>query len=79
MQIINTTGVCAKQIMIRVEDKTIQEVKFIGGCPGNAIGLANMVKGQKIEDVITKLEDVTCGNKSTSCPAQLAHALRGYL
>lgn len=79
MQIVHTSGVCAKQIMFRVEDKIIQEVRFIGGCPGNAIGLSNMVKGQTVEDVIVKLQDVTCGNKSTSCPAQLAQALKAYL
>lgn len=79
MQIVHTSGVCAKQIMFRIEEKIVKEVCFIGGCPGNAIGLANMVKDQPVEEVVTKLQDVTCGNKSTSCPAQLAQALKAYL
>lgn len=79
MQIINTSGVCAKQIAFRVEDKIVKEVKFIGGCPGNAIGLSNMVVGCPVSEVVDRLIDVTCGNKPTSCPAQLALALKAYL
>lgn len=68
-------------ILIDVDDdsKVINDVQFIGGCPGNTIGLSAMVRGQKAEDVIKKLEGIRCGMKPTSCPDQLANALRQFL
>lgn len=77
----STHGTCSKMILIDVDDssKVINDVQFIGGCPGNTIGLSTMVKGQKAEDVIKKLEGIKCGMKPTSCPDQLAHALRQSL
>lgn len=72
-------GVCARQINIDVEDGIVKDVKFLGGCNGNASGISNLVKGMKVEDVIEKLKDVKCGFKDTSCPAQLALALEKTL
>ncbi|MBE6845688.1 MAG: TIGR03905 family TSCPD domain-containing protein [Ruminococcus sp.] len=70
-------GVCSKQINIEVDDNNIvQDVEFIGGCNGNLKGIGALVKGMTVEEVIEKLENITCGYKSTSCPDQLAKALK---
>ncbi|MCD7871946.1 MAG: TIGR03905 family TSCPD domain-containing protein [Clostridiales bacterium] len=73
-----TKGTCSSKIDIEIADdgKTILNVKFTGGCNGNLKGLGAMVKGEKIEDVIKKLNGIKCGFKSTSCPDQLAKALQ---
>ncbi|MDE5648912.1 MAG: TIGR03905 family TSCPD domain-containing protein [Oscillospiraceae bacterium] len=69
-------GVCSRQINIEVEDGIVQNVEYIGGCNGNLKGIGSLVKGMKVEDVIEKLENIKCGNKNTSCPDQLAQALK---
>ncbi len=70
-------GVCSKQINIDIDDNGIvQNVEFIGGCNGNLKGIGALVKGMAVEDVIEKLENIKCGYKSTSCPDQLAKALK---
>lgn len=70
-------GVCSRQINIEVDDDGIvQSVEFIGGCNGNLKGIGALVKGMKVEEVIEKLENIKCGYKSTSCPDQLAKALK---
>ncbi len=70
-------GVCSKQIIIDVDDNGIvQNVEFIGGCNGNLKGIGALVKGMTVEEVIEKLENIKCGFKSTSCPDQLAKALK---
>lgn len=78
--IYKTSGVCSREINIELEElngvKVVKSVKFVGGCNGNASGISNLVKGMPIADVIKRLEGVTCGYKSTSCPDQLAHALK---
>lgn len=75
--VYNTRGTCSSQIIIDIaDDKTITAVRFIGGCNGNLKGIAKLVEGQKIDDVISKLEGITCGFKPTSCPDQLATALK---
>ena len=71
-----TKGVCARNILIDVEDGIVKSVKFDGGCNGNTKGVATLVEGMKVEDVIKKLEGIKCGFKNTSCPAQLAEALK---
>ena len=70
------SGVCASRINIEVEDGIVKNVEFIGGCNGNGKGIAELVKGMKVEDVIERLENIKCGYKQTSCPAQLAEALK---
>ncbi|MFA9463544.1 MAG: TIGR03905 family TSCPD domain-containing protein [Velocimicrobium sp.] len=74
--IYKTKGVCSKEIHIEVEENIIKSVNFIGGCEGNTTGISQLVTGMSIDDVIRKLEGVTCGFKSTSCPDQLAQALK---
>lgn len=79
--VYETTGTCSKAIVLDVDDATsvINSVQFVGGCPGNTVGVAQLVRGQKAEDVIQKLEGIRCGVKPTSCPDQLACALRQML
>ena len=71
-----TNGVCSRKIDIEVENGIIKNVKFEGGCNGNTKGVAQLVKGMKVSDVIEKLENIKCGFKNTSCPDQLAQALK---
>lgn len=73
-----TKGVCSRSIDIEVEDDIIKSVKYTGGCNGNLKGIGQLVEGMKIDDVINKLENIKCGFKNTSCPAQLAEALKEY-
>ena len=73
-----TNGVCSRSIDIEIEDNTVKSVSFYGGCNGNLKGIAALVEGMKIDDVIERLEDIKCGFKNTSCPAQLAEALKSY-
>ena len=68
-------GVCAKEITFAVEKNSISEVKFHGGCPGNAIGLSSLLEGMDIDDAITRMKGIPCGGKATSCPDQLVKAL----
>ena len=79
--IYETKGTCSKAIELDVDEATgiINSVQFIGGCAGNTTGISQLVRGMKAEDVISKLEGVRCGVKPTSCPDQLAHALRQAL
>lgn len=71
-----TKGVCSRSINITVEDGILKDVSFMGGCHGNLQGISKLVKGMRIEDVIEKLENIKCGYKDTSCPDQLAKALK---
>lgn len=71
-----TQGTCSTQIDIVTNGDIIENVAFYGGCNGNLQGISILVKGMKIDDVIKKLEGITCGFKSTSCPDQLAKALK---
>ena len=73
-----TQGVCSQLIQVAVNENIIEEVQFMGGCHGNLQGIGSLVKGMKIEDVITKLQGIKCGGKSTSCPDQLTQALIAY-
>ncbi len=70
-----TRGTCSSQITFDLEDNIVKNVKFYGGCNGNLKGIANLVEGKSVEDVVDKLAGVTCGFKSTSCPDQLAKAV----
>lgn len=68
-------GVCSTKIDFDIVDGKISEVNFTGGCSGNSSGVAALVKGMKVEDVIKRLKGINCGTKNTSCPDQLATAL----
>ena len=75
--VYNTQGTCSKQIIIDVDDNgIIENVTYVGGCNGNTKGISSLVKGVKIDEVITKLQGITCGFRPTSCPDQLATALK---
>lgn len=71
-----TKGVCSRAILIDIEDGIVKSVRFDGGCAGNTQGVATLVEGMKVDDVIERLEGIKCGFKNTSCPAQLAEALK---
>lgn len=68
-------GVCSKQIDFDIDNGKIHNVTFIGGCNGNLKGISSLVEGQDIEDVKTRLKNIKCNSKKTSCPDQLAKAL----
>ena len=74
-----TKGTCSRAILIDVDDDIITSCKFIGGCPGNTIGVATLVRGMNIHEAIGRLSGIRCGAKPTSCPDQLANALREAL
>ncbi len=73
-----TSGVCSRSIDIELDGNIITDVSFMGGCHGNLQGIGQLVKGMDIDEVINRLENIKCGYKSTSCPAQLAQALKQY-
>lgn len=71
-----TKGVCSQAIAVELEGDTVRSVEFIGGCHGNTQGIAMLVRGMKADEVIARLEGINCHGKGTSCPDQLARALR---
>lgn len=77
--VYKTRGVCSSQISFDIEDGKVKNVKFYGGCDGNLKGIALLVEGQDAKEVIAKLEGVRCGFKKTSCPDQLAAALKAAI
>lgn len=74
-----TQGTCSQMIEFDVTDGVLSGVTFYGGCDGNLKGIAQLVEGMKVEDVISRLSGIRCGMKSTSCPDQLAKALQQVL
>lgn len=70
-----TRGTCSSYIDFEISDGVLTDVKFSGGCSGNTQGIASLVKGMKVDDVIEKLKGIRCGYRATSCPDQLAKAL----
>lgn len=71
-----TKGVCAREIAFEIENDTIKSVNFLGGCSGNTQGISRLVEGMTVEDAIKRMEGIRCGARSTSCPDQLAKALK---
>ncbi len=71
-----TKGTCSQMIRFDVDDGKVSGVQFLGGCNGNLKGIAALVEGMNIDDVIAKVEGIKCGMKQTSCPDQLAQALK---
>ena len=69
-------GVCARQMTFEVEDGIVKSLQVQGGCHGNLQGISKLVVGMKVEDVISRLEGIRCGFKPTSCPDQMAQALK---
>ena len=72
-------GVCSRLMEIDVEDGVIQAVRVMGGCNGNLQGLSSLLKGMAVEDAISRMEGIRCGMKGSSCPDQLAQALKSAL
>ena len=73
-----TQGVCSKAIHFDVENNKVKNVSYVAGCNGNLKGISSLVEGMDIDEVIARLEGTTCGAKKTSCPDQLAQALKAY-
>lgn len=71
-----TRGVCSREINISVKDGVIDSVQYVGGCSGNTQGVAALVKGMSVDEAIERLSGIRCGLRSTSCPDQLAEALK---
>ena len=69
-------GVCSQQMQIEVEDGVIRSFQVLGGCSGNLQGISRLVEGMNVDEAIERMEGIRCGNKPTSCPDQLAKALR---
>ena len=74
-----TRGVCSRQINIEITNGIIDSVRFVGGCHGNTQGISALVRGMRVEEAIAKLEGIDCGGRGTSCPDQLAKALKQAL
>lgn len=73
-----TRGVCAKSITIDIQDGIVYDVVFEGGCAGNLIAIKHLVEGKSVNEVIESLESIPCRDRGTSCPDQLANALKIY-
>ena len=71
-------GVCSRQMIFDLDGDIIRSVEVIGGCNGNLKGISSLLKGQNVNEIISRLEGITCGPKSTSCPDQIAQALKAY-
>ena len=74
-----TRGVCSTRMVIDVEGDTVQSVKIFNGCDGNLQGISALLEGMKVEEAISRMEGIRCGMKSTSCPDQIAQALKKCL
>ena len=71
-----TKGTCSQRIFFEIEDGKLKIVEFLGGCNGNLKGISSLVEGMDVKDVIARTEGIHCGMKATSCPDQLAQALK---
>ena len=71
-----TRGTCSQRILFEIEDGILHNVQFLGGCNGNLKGIGSLVEGMPAQQVVEKLEGTTCGMKPTSCPDQLAKAIK---
>ena len=78
MFVYKTSGTCSREIQLEVKDGRIENMKVINGCDGNLKGISALVKGQPVDEVISRLEGIKCGFKNTSCPDQIAKALKAY-
>ncbi len=74
-----TLGTCSRQIDIELEDGIIRSVTFTGGCHGNQQGIAALVRGMTAAEAVARLEGIDCRGRGTSCPDQLAKALKKAL
>ena len=71
-------GVCSSELIFQIEGDIVKDLKIVGGCPGNTVGISKLVQNKKIDEIIELLIDIPCGYKGTSCPDQIAKALIEY-
>ena len=71
-----TNGTCSQRILFDIEDGIVKNVQFLGGCNGNLQGISKLVEGMEVNEVIRRVDGIHCGAKATSCPDQLARALK---
>lgn len=71
-------GVCSMKMIFDIEESIIKTLEIVGGCPGNTVGVALLVRGRNIDDVINMLKGIPCRGKGTSCPDQISTALEEY-
>lgn len=71
-------GVCSRKMILDIEDNKLKSLEVYGGCNGNLKGISSLVEGMDIDEIIKRLDGITCGGKATSCPDQLAKALIKY-
>ena len=76
--IYNPRGVCSRQFVFDIEESKIVNVRIIGGCPGNLLGISALLKGMDVDDAIERMKGIRCGAKPTSCPDQIAKGLESY-
>ena len=73
-----TKGVCASSLSFELVDGKVTDAKFVGGCSGNTQGVARLIEGMDIDEAIQRIDGIDCGGRGTSCPDQLARALKEY-
>ncbi len=73
------TGVCSQEMIFDIEDGIVKDLKVIGGCNGNLKGISSLIRGMKLEDIISKLEGIDCNGRGTYCPDQISKALKEFL
>ena len=78
MYTYKTHGVCSREIRFEIEDNKIRAVQFVGGCAGNTQGVARLIEGMDIGEAIRRIDGIDCAGRGTSCPDQLAKALKEY-
>ncbi len=78
MEKFKTSGVCAREIDFEIENNIIKKVKFLGGCAGNTQGVSRLIEGMNVDEAIERLSGIRCGARPTSCPDQLAIALKEF-
>lgn len=74
-----THGTCSNTILFEIDDNKVHNVQFIGGCSGNTQGVSRLIEGMDVNEAISRIEGIQCGPRPTSCPDQLACALKKAL
>ncbi|MCI8551264.1 MAG: TIGR03905 family TSCPD domain-containing protein [Lachnospiraceae bacterium] len=78
MNTYKTRGVCSREIRFEIENNKIKAVEFVGGCAGNTQGVARLIEGMDVDEAIQRIDGIDCAGRGTSCPDQLAKALKQY-
>ena len=78
-KVYKTMGVCAREISFEYENGKLYNLAFVGGCNGNTQGISRLLEGMDIHNAISRIDGIDCGGRGTSCPDQLAKALKEYL